>query len=111
MKKSMMWASIVGVVGAMALAGCQKHDDAAPVTPEASTTTTTTQQTAPEAPASSTTTTTTDTTTAPAATDAAGSNTALPADQTDDMSNMNSSDAAKPSTLPDSQSGTAEDNR
>lgn len=110
MKKSMMWASIVGVVSAMALAGCQKHEDAAPATPEASTTTTTTQQTAPEAPAASTTTTTTDTTTAPA-TDAAGNNAALPSDQSDDMSNMNSGDAAKPSTLPDSQSGTAEENR
>lgn len=106
MKKSMMWLSVVGVVGAMALAGCQKHEDAAPATPEASTTTTTTQQAAPEAPAASTTT----TTTAPT-TDANGNNTALPSDQSDDMSNMNNGDAAKPSTLPDSQSGTAEESR
>ena len=104
MKKSMMWAGLVGIVGAMTLAGCQKHEDAAPATPEA----TTTQPAAPAAPEA--TPAAPAATTAPAATDATG-NAALPSDQSDDMSNMNSSDAAKPATLPDSQSGTAEENR
>lgn len=102
MKKSMMWASLVGVVGAVALAGCQKHEDAAPVTPEASTPAT--QQAAPATAPS-------DTSVAPSTTTDAPNTSALPSDQSDDMSNMNSTDAAKPSTLPDSQSGTAEDNR
>lgn len=101
MKKSMMWASLVGIAGAMTLAGCQKHEDAAPVTPEAK------PAQSAAAPAS---TTSAATSTTPAATGAT-STSALPSDQSDDMSNMSNSDTAKPSTLPDSQAGTAEDNR
>ena len=101
-------------MGAVALAGCQKHDDAAsktadtraPVTQPAAapeTPPTPAQDTA-TAPAAA------PTTTAPTTPDA-GNTAALPSDQSDDMSNMNSNDTAKPSTLPDSQSGTAEDAR
>ena len=109
MKKSTMWAGMVGIMGAVALAGCQGHDDAASKT--ADTNAPVTQPAAaPETPATPVQDNATVPAAAPTTTDA-GNNAALPSDQSDDMSNMNSSDTAKPSTLPDSQSGTAEDNR
>lgn len=103
MQKTMMtWMGAL-CVGVIALAGCQKkHEDAAPVMPETSAPAA--QSEAPGQPISNA-----SPSALPGTDDSSSDDVILPSDQSDDMSNMSDSDAAAPSKLPDSQSGTLED--
>ena len=103
MKKLMMGA-VALCASAMMLTGCQKkREEAAPAVPSNAHVQPLPEPAAPPASAHPASAPSTVTPTA------ARGSAALPSDQSDDMTNMNNSDAAKPSTLPDSQSGTLED--